>query len=107
MLGISAILMNRPEEHDIQKCKDIDLKDAWEHVRAPQILKLKPFQKDLTYGQATGNTRGYQTTGARSRNRLDKFLYTGALQTVPLHQFHDTTGSLSRIGVGLKTEVDA
>jgi tyrosyl-DNA phosphodiesterase 2 len=107
---------NSAEEHVFHKRKDIDLRDAWEDAPAVSIPKLKPFQKDLTYDQARGNTWGYQSTGfqssgtqssARSRKRLDKFLYTGALDTVPLNQFHDTTGSLSRIGVGLKTEVDA
>jgi tyrosyl-DNA phosphodiesterase 2 len=93
-------------EHELHKREDIDLKDAWEDVPAPPIPKLKPFQRDPTYGRARGNTWGYQSS-AKSRKRLDKFLYTGKLETVPLEEFDDTTSRLSRLGLGLKTEVDA
>lgn len=94
-------------EHEFHKRDDIDLKDVWEDVPAPPIPKLRPFQKDLTYGRARGNTYGYQSDKNRERKRLDKFFYTGSLETVPLSEVHDFTGKLGRLGIGLKTEVDA
>ncbi|KAL8717490.1 MAG: hypothetical protein Q9225_005271 [Loekoesia sp. 1 TL-2023] len=78
-----------------------------EDVPAPPTPQLKPFQKDLTYGRAKGNTYGYQSDKNRERKRLDKFLYTGSLETVPLSEVQDVTGKLGRLGIGLKTEVDA
>ena len=94
-------------EHEFHKRDDIDLKDIWEDVPAPPIPKLRPFQKDLTYGRARGNTYGYQSDKNRERKRLDKFFYTGSLETVPLGEVHDVIGKLGRLGIGLKTEVDA
>jgi tyrosyl-DNA phosphodiesterase 2 len=94
-------------EHEFHKRDDIDLKDVWEDVPAPPISKLRPFQKDLTYGRVRGNTYGYQSDKNRERKRLDKFFYTGSLETVPFSEIHDVTGKLGRLGIGLKTEVDA
>jgi hypothetical protein len=94
-------------EHELHKREDIDLKDVWEDVPAPPIPKLKPFQRDLTFGRAKGNTYGYQSDANRARQRLDKFFHSGALETIPLDEFDATTGRLSRLGLGLKTEVDA
>lgn len=71
-------------EHELHKREDIVLKDVWEDVPAPPIPKLKPFQRDLTYGKAKGNTYGYQSNANRARQRLDKFLYTGAVETIRL-----------------------
>lgn len=94
-------------EHEFHKRDDIDLKDVWEDIPAPPIPKLKPFQKDLTYGRARGNTYGYQSEKYRTRRGLDKFFYTGSPETVPLSEVDDVTGKLGRLGIGLKTEVNA
>ena len=90
-------------DNQIHKRDDTDLRDIWEDTPAPLVPKLKPFVKDWTYGRARGNTWGYQSNGARTRKRLDKFLYTGALETSSIANFEDTMGKLSRLGVGLKT----
>ena len=37
---------------------------------------------------------------------MDKFLYTGSLETVALDEAQDVIGRLGRLGIGLKTEVD-
>jgi tyrosyl-DNA phosphodiesterase 2 len=94
-------------EHLFHKAINVDLKDVWEDVPAPPIPILKPFQKDLSYGQARGNTWGYQSNGKRERKRMDKFLYTGSIETVAIHGIQDTIGRLGRLGIGLKTEVEA
>ncbi|KAL6702729.1 hypothetical protein ACN47E_001011 [Coniothyrium glycines] len=96
-----------PFEHNLHKANEVDLKDAWEDTPAPTLPVRKPFQKDLSFGRARGNTWGYQSNGARTRKRLDKFYYTGQLETVPLAESQDVTGKIGRIGIGCKTEVEA
>ncbi|KAK5202641.1 hypothetical protein LTR96_011378 [Exophiala xenobiotica] len=59
----------------IHKKSDVDLKDAWEDISTPPPA-LKPFQKDLSYGRARGNTWGYQSKRHQERKHMDKFLYT-------------------------------
>ena len=63
-----------PSKHEFHQAKDVDLKDVWEDVPAPSVPALKPFQKDLSYGRAKGNTWNYQIDGPQGRKRLDKFL---------------------------------
>jgi tyrosyl-DNA phosphodiesterase 2 len=94
-------------EHLFHNASDIDLKDMWEDMPAPPIPVLRPFQKELSYGQARGNTWGYQSNGRRGRKRMDKFFYTGSIQTVAVQEAQDITGRLGRLGIGLKTEVEA
>lgn len=91
-------------EHSIHRAPEVDLKDAWEDEPAPPPV-LKPFQKDITFGQARGNTWGYQSDKAKTRKRLDKFLYTGSIETFGLNETQDVTGKLGRFGIGLKTKV--
>lgn len=38
---------------------------------------------------------------------MDKFFYTGSIETVAIHGVQDITGRLGRLGIGLKTEVEA
>lgn len=85
----------------------MDLRDAWEDIPAPTAPVLKPSQKDMSFGQARGNTWGYQSKRARNRKRLDKFYYTEQLESVPLSEPQDVTGKIVRIGIGCKTEVEA
>jgi tyrosyl-DNA phosphodiesterase 2 len=94
-------------EHLFHKASDVDLEDVWEEIPAPPIPVLKPFQKDLSYGQARGNTWGYQSNDKWERKRMDKFFYTGSIETVAIHVVQDITGGLGRLGIGLKTEVEA
>lgn len=94
-------------EHDFHKAGDVDMKDVWEDVPAPSVPARKPFQKDLTDGRARGNTWGYQSKAKRNGKRMDKFFYTGLLKAVALGEAQDVTGRFGRIGMGLKTEVEA
>ena len=94
-------------EHEFHRAIDVDLQDAWEDIPAPPIPVLEPLQKDLSYGRAKGNTWGYQSGKPRTKKRKDKFLYTGALETVALEEAQDVTGRLGRLGIGLKIEVNA
>lgn len=94
-----------PSEHNTHRAPELGLKDRWEDEPAPTPPALKPFQKDITYGKARGNTWGYQSDRARrTRKRLDKFLYTGSIETFALSEAQDITGKLGRFGIGLKTK---
>ncbi len=95
-----------PEEHQLHKTMEVNLKDAWEDISPPPIPK-RSGRKDLTFGRARGNTWGYQSRVPRSGKRFDKFYYTGQLETIPLTEGQDVTGKISRIGIGCKTEVEA
>ncbi|KAK5989642.1 hypothetical protein PT974_07896 [Cladobotryum mycophilum] len=93
-------------EQKIHQAPEVGLKDVWEDEPPPSSPVRKSFQKDPTYGRAKGNTWGYQSDGAKSRKRLDKFLYTGSIETVALgEEAQDVTGRLGRFGIGLKTRV--
>lgn len=94
-------------EHEFHKASDVNLRDVWEDVPAPPVPVLKPFQKDFSYGRARGNTWGYQSNGKRDRKRMDKFLYTGSIETVSLNEAQDLAGRIGRVGLDLKTEVEA
>ena len=96
-----------PSADEFHKASEVGLRDVWEDVPAPPVPVLKPFQKDLSYGRARGNTWGYQSSGSRNRKRLDKFFYTGSIETVSLRETEDLAGRIGRIGLGLKTEVEA
>ncbi|KAI9691891.1 MAG: hypothetical protein M1822_007964 [Bathelium mastoideum] len=92
-------------EHEFHKREDVGLRDVWLSHSLPPVPKLKPIEKK--YGRAKGNTFGYQSIKRQEGMRSDKFFYTGRLEVVPLEEFDDSTRGLSRLGLGLKTEVDA
>ncbi|CAK4026275.1 Hypothetical predicted protein [Lecanosticta acicola] len=72
-------------EHEYPKADDVRLQDAWENGPEGEVPRLKPFQRDVTNGQARGNTWGYQrANGKRDGKRMDKILYTGAPKYIPL-----------------------
>lgn len=98
---------NDKSEHDFHKRPDIDLRDVWEDLPPPPPLRLKPFQKDETLGRNRGNTWGYQSKRKGACKRLDKFFYTGPLESVPLHEAQDVVGRLGRLGIGLRVETEA
>ena len=96
-----------PVDFASHRAKDVDLYDIWEETPPPPIPSLKPFQKDLTFGRARGNTWGYQSNKANCRKRMDKFFYTGSMDMVALNEVQDITGKVGRLGIGVKTRVEA
>jgi tyrosyl-DNA phosphodiesterase 2 len=38
---------------------------------------------------------------------MDKFFYTGSIETFAIHEVQDISGKLGRLGIGLRTEVEA
>ena len=94
-------------EHEWHKQPGVDLRDVWEDVPAPPIPKRKGGQRDYTNGRARGATWGCHTHGSRRFRRFDKFFYAGLVEAVALSETDDVTGKLGRLGIDLKTEVDA
>lgn len=92
-------------EDEIHKTTDVDLNDAWEDGPTPPMPILKPFLKDFSYGRARGITWGYQSGDRRTLKRLDKFFYTGSIETVLPSEAQDLTGRLGRLGINLETDV--
>jgi tyrosyl-DNA phosphodiesterase 2 len=45
-----------PFDYHLHKANELDLRDAWEDIMTPPIPLLRPFQKDMSFGQARGNT---------------------------------------------------
>jgi tyrosyl-DNA phosphodiesterase 2 len=95
-----------PSDQEIHKAPEIDLRDVWEDIPPPPIPPRTPGKKDLTFGRARGATWGYQGK-SRSRKRLDKFFYTGLVDTVMLEEAHDRAGKVGRLGIGERTKVTA
>ena len=95
-----------PLDMTCHKSSYIDLRDVWEDIPSLPAPCLKPFQEDLTYGRARGNTWVYQSKGARSRKRMDKLLYTGSVDTEAPREAQDFSGKIGRLGIGLKTKVE-
>ena len=87
------------------KAAHIDLRDIWEEANTLPIPKLKPFQKDFTYGRARGYTWGKQSRNSKGGKRLDKFFYTGSIDAVAVAEAEDHTGKVGRLGIGLKTNI--
>ena len=94
-------------EHEFHRAIDVDLKDVWEDVPAPAVPIRKPHQKDPSYGRAKGNTHGYQSRGDSHPKRLDKFFYTGSIETMTPSKIQDVVGRLGRLGIHLRTDVEA
>ncbi len=95
-----------PLDLTCHKTSVIDLRDVWEDTPPLPSPRLKPFQKDLTYGRAKGNTWGYHSERPRTRKRMDKFFSTGSVDTEALGEAKDLTGKVGRLGIGLKTKVE-
>lgn len=96
-------------DHKYSKSCDIQLKDAWKNGPRGANSIPKPNGKDVTNGQARGDTWGYQQANGGKQNgqRLDKFLHTHFLECVPLRQGSHLTRGIRRLGVDLKTTVTA
>jgi hypothetical protein len=93
---------------EFSKAGDVKLRDAGEEGPEIPIPALKPFQRDLTNGLAKGYMWGYQhPNGKRRGKRMDKILYTGGLVIVPIESGEEVARGIARLGVGLRTEVQA
>lgn len=95
-------------EHEYTKNEAVRLRDAWEDGSKGAIPVRTTNRVDVTNGLAKGYTWGYQNrTERRAGGRRDKILYTGSLEIVPLTGGEQLTRGMRRLGVGLKTTVNA
>ncbi|CAM1505871.1 Fc.00g115080.m01.CDS01 [Cosmosporella sp. VM-42] len=94
-------------EHDYHRADKVKLDDIWEELPPPPVPKLGPLQQDQHCGKEKGSTWGYQPFRRHDPKRLDKFLYTGSIGTLPVINAQDALGKNGLVGVGLRTKVEA
>lgn len=93
-------------EHQMPKVTRVGLKDVWDDAPRPRE-RISKSSRDLTCGRVKGNTFGYQSASERkNRRRVDKFFYTGALETVSIEEAQDMCGRLGRLGKGVEAQVE-
>lgn len=88
-------------EHDYHRAEGVDLNDAWEDER------LRSLREDKCQGKETESTWGCQSPKRKSSNPIDKFLYSGAIETLAVRDPPGAPARFERFGVGLRTEVEA
>jgi hypothetical protein len=94
--------------HDMEHTlhKQMGLKDAWEDALLAHPPNLERGKVDPSYGRMSGHTWGYQSTVTKwPPNRLDKFMYTGCIETVRLTETQGLGGKVGRLGIGLTVDV--
>jgi tyrosyl-DNA phosphodiesterase 2 len=94
--------------HDMEHTlhKQMGLKDAWEDVLLADPPNSERGEVDHSYGRMSGHTWGYQSNVTKwVPNRLDKFMYTGCIETVPLTETQGLRGKTGRLGIGLTADV--
>ncbi|KAM5364450.1 hypothetical protein ACJZ2D_011510 [Fusarium nematophilum] len=87
-------------EHEYCRERRVDLKDVWEDAQPAS------FQGDEPHCMKDGNTWGYQPHQRWGSKRMDKFLYSGRIETLSTRDTQDPTGRIRRFGIGLKTLVE-
>ena len=75
------------------------LRDAWEAASQPKSLN---GDKANTFGETSGHTWGCQSIGTKwAPQRLDKFLYTQGIHTVPINGSQGLGVKVERLAIGL------
>lgn len=100
--GLVAGDMNAINDKDHDLHTQFDLKDAWEDKSSTLSSGVDTDESGSSSHLKRGHTWGYQSPRTKwPTNRLDKMMYTGAINTVPLTEFAFGTASLALLGVGL------
>ncbi|KAH6886991.1 hypothetical protein B0T10DRAFT_530317 [Thelonectria olida] len=74
-----------PPEHDYHRQEQVNLNDIWEDA-------------SLESSQGAGNTRRYQSPQGRESKRMDKFFYSGAVETLSVRDAPDSTSRIKHFG---------
>jgi tyrosyl-DNA phosphodiesterase 2 len=94
--------------HDIEHTmhRQMGLKDAWEDESFAYRPNPEHGELDPSFGLLSGHTWGYQSKETEwAPDRLDKFMYTGAIETTPLNETRKPGWLLGRLGVCLTADV--
>lgn len=87
----------RNSEHDYHRSDDVKLTDIWEVTsRTTQSHEI-----------SRGSTDGFQSSQHRGPKRLDRFLFSGPIQPLPVNHAQEVDGSIGLFGIGLRTTVKA
>ena len=79
------------------------MRDAWEHSSFPPLYRT-PEYKTKYFGRYRCHTAGHYCDGNIpdvGGTRFDKFLYTGAIETLPVAESDDIVSKVGRLGIGL------
>lgn len=86
-------------EHAYHKESQVDLRDIWEES---QMIS----QQYHNCQREGGGTRGHKSSQHGGSKRLDKFLYTGAVESLAFEDSPDCSERVRCFGAGLKTMVE-
>ncbi|KAK7418041.1 hypothetical protein QQX98_004180 [Neonectria punicea] len=87
-------------EHTYHKEPHINLRDIWEDSQ------MTSQQHDNCQNEECGGTWRDKSARHRGSKRLDKFLYSDAIESLALEHSSDCVERVRRFGVGLKTAVE-
>jgi tyrosyl-DNA phosphodiesterase 2 len=91
-------------EHTMHR--QVEIRDAWEDTVFANPPIPEHGKLDTSFGLLSGHTWGYQSKQMEwTPNRLDKFMYTGAIETTPLNETRKLGESPGRLGINLTTGV--
>ncbi|RTE84673.1 hypothetical protein BHE90_000785 [Fusarium euwallaceae] len=86
-------------EHAYHKEPYVDLRDIWEDGQ------MMPQQDGNCQNEKGGGTWGDRSSRHRGSKRLDKFLYSGAIESLAFEDSTNCSERVRRFGVGLRTAV--
>ncbi|RSM20249.1 hypothetical protein CDV31_001046 [Fusarium ambrosium] len=86
-------------EHAYHKEPYVDLRDIWEDGQ------MMPQQDGNCQNENGGGTWGDRSSRYRGSKRLDKFLYSGAIESLAFEDSTNCSERVRRFGVGLRTAV--
>ncbi|EEU43521.1 uncharacterized protein NECHADRAFT_82889 [Fusarium vanettenii 77-13-4] len=87
-------------EHAYHKESQVDLGDIWEDSQ------MIAQQRGICQHEEGGGTWGDRSSRHRGPKRFDKFLYTGAIESLAFEDSPDCLERVRRFGAGLKTAVE-
>ncbi|RSL52229.1 hypothetical protein CEP54_011030 [Fusarium duplospermum] len=87
-------------EHTYHKESQVGLRDIWEDNQ------MIPQQHDTSRHEEGGGTWDHKSSQHRGPKRLDKFLYSGAIESLEFGVSPGSSERVHRFGVGLKTPVE-
>ncbi|KAK3322529.1 hypothetical protein B0H66DRAFT_620178 [Apodospora peruviana] len=104
---------NENAHHWCHTSVPVNLRDVWEDWTTPPVSRLDIWHFP-EIGMPEGHTWGYQSLERARPQRVDKFSYTGAVETFAASESHrsmfgaqDVAGKQGRVGIGIKAEVEA
>ncbi|KAI1424993.1 Endonuclease/exonuclease/phosphatase [Xylaria sp. FL1777] len=95
------------DDMQYHKSTEVKLNDVWEdESMEPPISPKTSKRAAALHTLAKAYTWGYQPQ-RKEPKRLDKFFYTGSVETFPVEEAQDFSGKIGRLGIGVMAEVES